>query len=70
MNHKIRVYLIDDHAVLRAGVRLLINAENDMEVAGEAADGDEAVEKIGAVRPDVVILDISMPGSNGLEVLR
>lgn len=67
---KIRVLLADDHGVLRAGLRALINAEPDMEVIGEAANGREALEQSRAVRPDVVVMDISMPVMDGLEATR
>lgn len=63
---KIRIFLADDHAVLRAGLRALINAEPDMEVVGEAGDGLEAVAKAEDLGPDVVVMDISMPGLDGL----
>jgi DNA-binding NarL/FixJ family response regulator len=66
---KIRVLIADDHAVLRAGLRLLINAQPDMEVVGEAADGPEALDKARASSPDVVSLDLSMPGGGGLSIL-
>lgn len=62
---KIRVVLADDHAVLRAGLRMLIHAQPDMEVVGEAADGCEAVDAVKALVPDVIIMDISMPGNGG-----
>src|ERR1041385_785439 len=58
----IRVLIADDHAVVRAGLRMLINAQSDMEVVGEAADGAEALQKARTCKPDVVILDLSMPG--------
>jgi len=60
---RIRVLIADDHAVLRAGLKLLIGAESDMEVVGEAADGPEAVRRAQATAPDVVLLDLSMPGA-------
>lgn len=66
----IRILLADDHAVLRAGLRLLLNAEPDMTVVGEAATGEEALEKARELQPDVVVMDISMPGMNGLEATR
>src|SRR5687767_5257306 len=73
-SHKLRVFLADDHGVLRSGLRLLINAEPDLTVVGEAADGQEAVEKVDALAAangvDVVVLDIGMPNLNGLEALR
>ena len=65
----IRVLIADDHAVLRAGLRMLITAQPDMEVVGEAADGDEAVRKTLETRPDVAIVDITMPGSGGINAI-
>jgi len=67
---KIRILLADDHAVLRAGLRALINAEPDMEVVGEAADGEEAVARAQELLPDVIVMDIAMPRLNGLEATR
>jgi two-component system response regulator NreC len=67
---RIRVLIADDHAVLRAGLRALLNAEPDMMVVGEAADGHEAVAQAERLRPDVIIMDISMPGLSGLEATR
>jgi two-component system response regulator NreC len=66
---KIRVFIADDHAVLRAGLRMLISAQPDMEVVGEAADGEEAVRKTVETRPDVAIVDITMPGSGGIKAI-
>jgi two-component system, NarL family, response regulator NreC len=66
----IRVLLVDDHQVVRAGLRALLNLEPDMEVVGEAGTGEAALERIGAVRPDVVVLDLEMPGMDGLEASR
>lgn len=63
--NKTRIFLADDHAVLRQGLRLLINAQADMEVSGEAADGRTALQLIVEQQPDVAILDVSMPELNG-----
>lgn len=62
----IRVLLADDQALLRGAFRVLIDAEDDMEVVGEAADGRQAVELARATRPDIVLMDIRMPGADGL----
>lgn len=64
---KIKLLLADDHAVLRAGLKTLFNAQPDMEVVAEASDGREAVRKSLAVVPDIVLMDITMPGMGGLE---
>jgi len=66
MNRKIRVILADDHTILRSGLKALLNMEPDMEVVGEAADGREAVELAVRLRPDVIVMDISMPDMDGL----
>ena len=70
MPEAIRILLVDDHAMFRAGIRALIEAENRMEVVGEASSGDEAVDRARELKPDIVIMDLSMPGSNGLEATR
>lgn len=67
---KIKIIVADDHAVVREGTRRLLENEPDMELAGEAADGEEAVRLVTELRPDVVILDISMPKMSGIEVTR
>lgn len=64
----IRIALIDDHPVFRQGLRNLLSAEDDMEVVGEGSSGEEALELVPAVQPDVVVLDINLPGINGLQV--
>jgi two-component system response regulator NreC len=65
-----KILIADDHAIVREGLRQLLNSQRDMEVAGEAQDGREALEKAKSLRPDVTILDIAMPGLSGLEAVR
>jgi DNA-binding NarL/FixJ family response regulator len=65
---KLRVFLVDDHAVVREGLKSLINAQPDMAVSGEAGDGQTACEQVPQQRPDVVVLDVSMPGLSGAQV--
>lgn len=65
--NKIKVLLVDDHAVLRAGLKALLNAQPDIEVVGEAADGEEAIYQGARLCPDVVVMDITMPRRGGLE---
>ena len=67
---KIRVVLADDHAVLRAGLRALLNAEPDIEVVGEAPDGAAAVEAANEAQPDVIVMDIQMPRLDGVSATR
>ncbi len=69
-SRKIRVLLADDHAILRKGVRLLIDSQADMEVVGEAQTGREAITEARALKPDVVVMDVSMPELNGIEGTR
>ena len=66
----VTVFLADDHAVLREGLRLLLSSEPEIEVVGEAANGREAVERVPECYPDVVIMDIAMPEMNGIEAAR
>lgn len=66
MSDRIRILVADDHAILRSGLRMLIGAEPDMEVVGEAADLDETIRLARSLDPDVITLDLSMPGSSGL----
>jgi two-component system invasion response regulator UvrY len=65
----IRVMLVDDHAVVRMGFRLLLEGATDLKVAAEANSGEEAVRSFAEVKPDVVVMDISMPGIGGLEAI-
>ena len=67
---KLRVLLADDHAVVREGLKALINGHLDMEVVGEAADGSSACAKATALCPDIVVMDVSMPFVNGVEATR
>ena len=67
---KIAVLLVDDHAVVRQGLRALIEAEGDMVVVGEAENGRQAVAQTKKLLPDVVVMDVAMPGMNGLEATR
>lgn len=64
---KIGVFLVDDHEIFRNGLKQLINSEADMEVTGEASSGEDAIQQLAEVQPDVIIMDIRMPGMNGLE---
>ncbi len=66
----IRILLVDDHIVLRAGLKALLDAETDMKVVGEAGTGEEAIQKLGDTRPDVIVMDLSMPGMGGLEATK
>lgn len=63
----ITVFLVDDHEIFRNGLKQLVDSEPDMEVIGEAGDGETALQTLGSVSPDVVIMDIRMPGINGVE---
>jgi len=66
----IRLLIADDHAVLRSGLRMLLEVQRDMAVAGEAGDGAEVLEKARALQPDIVLMDLSMPGPHSGEVIR
>jgi DNA-binding NarL/FixJ family response regulator len=66
----IRVLIVDDHQVVRRGLRTFLEIQDDIEVVGEAADGDEGVARAEELRPDVVLMDVKMPGTDGIEALR
>jgi DNA-binding NarL/FixJ family response regulator len=66
----VRVLLVDDQALIRAGFRMILDAEEDIEVVGECADGTQAVHSAGRLRPDVVLMDIRMPEMDGIEATR
>lgn len=66
----IRVLLVDDHQVVRRGLRTFLEIQDDIEVVGEASDGAEGVARTEELRPDVVLMDIKMPGTDGIEALR
>ncbi len=70
MSRPIRILIADDHPLFRAGLRALLESIPDTEVAGEAATGEEAVEAAVALVPDVVVMDINMPGLNGIDATR
>jgi DNA-binding NarL/FixJ family response regulator len=67
---KIKLLMVDDHAILREGLRAMLNYYDDIEIVGEAQDGNEAIQKVGELSPDIVLMDIAMPGMNGLEATR
>ena len=66
----IRVLIIDDHPIVRTGIRSLLEAAGDLEVVGEAGDGEQGLKEALRTRPDVITLDVSMPGMSGMEVLK
>lgn len=67
---KIKVLVVDDHAILRDGIRALLALQDDIEIVGEAAEGKEAIEKARELEPDVIVMDLAMPGMDGLEATR
>lgn len=66
----IRLFVVDDHAIVRAGVRMLLNAKDTLEVVGEAESAEEALERAPGLDPHIVLLDLSLPGMNGIEAVR
>ncbi len=67
---KIKLVLADDHAVVRSGLRMLLQAQPDMEIVGEAESGTQALNQVRTLQPDVILMDIQMPGMNGIEATR
>jgi len=67
---KIRVLIVDDHAVVRQGLRLLLDAQDNIEVVGEAADGETAIQMGRTLEPDVILMDVLMPEMDGIETTR
>ncbi|MFF2197287.1 response regulator [Streptomyces sp. NPDC058157] len=67
---RIRVLLVDDHQVVRRGLRTFLEVQEDIEVVGEAADGAEGTDRAEELRPDVILMDVTMPGTDGIEALR
>ncbi len=70
MSQVIRVLIVDDHSIVRKGLRMLISGEADMEVLGEASDGIDAVHLAGQLRPDVILMDLMMPRMDGIQAIR
>ncbi len=70
MKKRIRILLADDHRMVRQGFKLILESQEDMEVVGETGNGREAVEKASALKPDVVVMDVTMPELNGIEATR
>ncbi|WP_328945374.1 response regulator transcription factor [Streptomyces sp. NBC_00250] len=69
-DRQIRVLLVDDHQVVRRGLRTFLEVQDDIEVVGEASDGAEGVARAEELRPDVVLMDVKMPGTDGIEALK
>ena len=70
MSPPIRILIVDDHAILREGIRSLLERQEGIEVVGEAANGEEALERAALLEPDVVLMDVAMPVMDGLEATR
>jgi NarL family two-component system response regulator LiaR len=70
VTEKIRVFVTDDHAIVRNGIRAVLALEPDMEFVGEAENGREAVARVGQIRPDVILMDLVMPEMDGIEAIR
>lgn len=69
-DHKIRVLIVDDHQLVRAGIAALLRNERDIQVVGEADSGEDALQKVRSLSPDIVLMDISMPTMDGIETTR
>ena len=67
---QLRILIVDDHAVVRAGIRSLLEGQPDLQIVGEAAGGEEAIQKVAELHPELILMDIAMPGMNGIEVTR
>lgn len=70
MNRKIKIILVDDHTVVRAGFKMLLTTDDSIEVIGEAERGEQAIQLYSERKPDIVVMDLSMPGIGGLETIR
>ena len=70
MNEPIRILVVDDHPVVRDGLAAMLNTQSDFEVVGEASDGEEALQRVADSDPDVLLLDLEMPGVDGIETLQ
>ena len=69
MGAKKRIFIVEDHTLLRAGLRALLSMDGDLEIVGEAANGRDAIRAVGVLAPDLVLMDLSMPGMNGIEAM-
>ncbi|HEY4385310.1 MAG TPA: response regulator transcription factor, partial [Ktedonobacteraceae bacterium] len=67
---KIRILLADDHTILRAGLKMMLNAQPDLEIVGEAQDGRQAIQEAQRLQPDIILMDITMPDINGIEATK
>jgi DNA-binding NarL/FixJ family response regulator len=70
MKEKLRILIAEDHQTVREGIKLLVNAQDDMEIVGEASDGEIAIAEVDNLKPDLIVMDISMPNMNGLRATK